>query len=98
MADCYVYYRIAATREAEALRALDAMQAALRAVSGVTGRIYRKTQEPLLWMEVYNDVDDPDRLAATLAELAAVHGLTACIAENERRHVEQFSPLLAPGE
>ena len=98
MADCYIYYRIAAAREAEALRALDAMLAALRSASGVTGRIYRKTHEPLLWMEVYTDVDDVDRLADTLAELAAVHGLTACIAENERRHIEQFSPLLAPGE
>ena len=93
MADCYIYYRIDAAHEAEARRALEAMLAALQSASGVIGKVYRKTQEPLLWMEVYSDVADADALVDTLTGLAAAHGLTACIAENQRRHVEQFSPF-----
>jgi hypothetical protein len=93
VADCYVYYRIDPAREDEARRALDALLAALQASSGIAGQVYRKTHEPLLWMEVYSGVDDPDALIDTLTRLAEIHGLTACIAENQRRHVEQFSPL-----
>ncbi|MEO7762500.1 MAG: DUF4936 family protein [Casimicrobiaceae bacterium] len=93
MADCYVYYRIDAAREAEAKRALDAMLIALQAATGITGRIYCKTHEPLLWMEVYCAVADPETLVDTLSGLAEAHGLTACIALNQRRHVEQFTPL-----
>ena len=92
MTDCYVYYRIDAAHEAEARRALEAMLVALRA-AGVIGKVYRKTHEPLLWMEVYSDVADADRLVDTLTGLAETHGLTACLAENQRRHVEIFSPL-----
>ena len=93
MPDCYIYYRIDAAREAEAQRALEAMLAALQSASGVVGKAYRKTHEPLLWMEVYSNVADADGLVDILTGLAAAHGLTACIAENQRRHVEQFSPF-----
>ena len=97
MSDCYVYYRIDAAREDEAKRALDAVQAALRMATGVTGRVFCKTHEPLLWMEVYNDIGEAhaaDALVAALAGLAETHGLTACLADSQRRHVELFSPLL----
>jgi hypothetical protein len=97
MADCYVYYRIDAGREAEALRALGAMLAALKSASGIVGKVYRKTHEPLLWMEVYKDVADADRLIDALTGLAETCGLSACIAESQRRHVEQFSPLELSG-
>ena len=57
MADCYIYYRIDPVREAEARRALDAMLTALRAASGIVGRVYQKTHEPLLW--TWRDTYDP---------------------------------------
>ena len=94
MADCYVYYRIDAAREDEARRALDAMQVALQTATGIAGRVYVKTHEPLLWMEVYVDLADIDGFVDKLTALAETHGLTACLAENQRRHVEQFSPLV----
>jgi len=94
MTDCYVYYRIDAAREAEARRALDAMLSALRAATGITGHVFSKTQEPLLWMEVYPAIADADALVDLLDQLAGTHGLTACLAENQRRHVEQFTPLI----
>jgi len=94
MADCYVYYRIDAAREDEATRALDAMLVALQTATGIAGRVYFKTHEPLLWMEVYVDLADIDGFVDKLTALAETHGLTACLAENQRRHVEQFSPLV----
>lgn len=93
MSDCYIYYRIAAEHELAARRALAAMLAELAAIAGVAGRAYRKTGEPLLWMEVYTAVADPDALVDRLDRLAARHGLDACLAGNQRRHAEHFAPL-----
>ena len=92
MSECYVYYRVAAEHEPAARRALAAMLAELE-VSGIAGRAYVKVLEPLLWMEVYAAVADPDALGDLLDELAGRHGLTGCLAENQRRHVEHFAPL-----
>lgn len=64
------------------------MLAELAAGAGIAGRAYRKTGEPLLWMEVYTAIADPDALVDRLDRLAARHGLDACLAENQRRHVE----------
>lgn len=93
MGDCYIYYRVAAEREQAARRALFAMLSELQASTGIIGHVHCKAMEPLLWMEVYPGVADPDALADLLTGLAERHGLLACLAENQRRHVEYFLPL-----
>ena len=93
MADCYIYYRIAAEREQRARDALRAMLAELQASTQIAGRVYSKAQEPLLWMEVYIEIPDADALVDLLTGLAERHGLTACLADNQRRHAEYFLPL-----
>lgn len=93
MADCYVYYRVAAEHEQAARSALVALLAELEASARVVGRAYCKAEEPLLWMEVYTGVADPDALVELLAGLAERYGLIRCLANNQRRHVEHFLPL-----
>ncbi len=93
MADCYIYYRIAAEREEPARHALIGMLAELEASTQIAGRVYRKAQEPLLWMEVYSGIPDADALVDLLTGLAERHGLTRCLADNQRRHAEYFLPL-----
>jgi hypothetical protein len=93
MPDCYVYYRVAVEHAPAARLALNAMLGELESSLRVAGRVYCKAHEPLLWMEVYTGVRDPDALVALLAGLAERHGLNACLAEDERRHVEHFIPL-----
>jgi len=93
VADCYVYYRVAAEHETAARLALRAMLAELEAGMHVTGRAYCKTGEPLLWMEVYANVADADALVDRLTGLAERHGLTSCLAEHQSRHAENFLPL-----
>ncbi|MEO8136156.1 MAG: DUF4936 family protein [Betaproteobacteria bacterium] len=90
--DCYVYYRVAPEYAEAARRALAAMQADLEA-AGIKGRTFVKAAEPLLWMEVYPAVADPERLIAQLEALAERHGLLRCLADGQRRHVEQFLPM-----
>lgn len=93
MTDCYVYYRVAAEHEPAARLALNAMLGELESSMRIAGRVFCKAHEPLLWMEVYTAVRDPDTLVDLLTGLAERHGLNACLAENERRHVEQFIAL-----
>jgi len=96
VSDCYIYYRVAAEHAEAARRALHAMLAELEASARIVGRAYCKAEEPLLWMEVYTAVADPDALVDLLGRLAEQHGLIACLAENQRRHVEHFLPLASP--
>jgi len=94
--DCYVYYRVDPAREAAARTALAALLADLDATHGIRGSAFRKVHEPLLWMEVYSGLADPDAVMDRVEALAHEHGLAACLAENQRRHVEQFAPLGEP--
>jgi hypothetical protein len=95
--DCYVYYRVDPAREAAARTALAALLAELDATDGIRGRVFRKVHEPLLWMEVYAGLADPDAVMDRVDALAHKHGLAACLAENQRRHVEHFMPFGEPG-
>ena len=93
--ECYVYYRVAPEHHSAAHAALAAMLAEL-AAEGIHGRTFVKVAEPLLWMEIYSGVTDPDRFIERLDALAAQHGLLRCLADGQRRHVEQFLPMQAP--
>ena len=91
MSDCYIYYRVARTREADARRAVHAMLADVEASTGIRGHACCKPDEPLLWMEVYRGVDAA--FVPMLSQLSARHGLDACLEDNQKRHVEEFVPL-----
>ena len=93
MSDCYIYYRVAPDRQADARTAVRSMLAEVEATTGIRGHAHCKTIEPLLWMEVYPGVVDGEAFLSLLAELSSRHGLDACLEANQRRHVEQFVPL-----
>jgi len=58
------------------------LQAAIRERYGIEGRLLKKRDEPTLWMEIYEGVDDGAAFEAGLADL--LEGL-------------DFSPMLAAG-
>ena len=87
---CYCYYRIAplhagAGREAVAL-AFQVLEERL----GIVGRLLQGEREPSLWMEVYENVRDPERLEATLADLLAEHRFSEYLAPGSERRMERF--------
>lgn len=85
----YVYYRVAPERVNEAREAAHQVQAIMATELGVTGRLLRKRGEPLLWMEVYENVPAARPFETRLANACAA----ARIAEHLEgaRHVECFS-------
>jgi hypothetical protein len=85
----YIYYRSAAS----ATRVRDtvsAMQAALAHEFGVTGRLLRRADDPGTWMEVYEDVADPEGFERALTSAVDRFGALSLLAAGTERHVERF--------
>jgi hypothetical protein len=86
----YIYYRIAAPHAAAARGVVEAVLRALEDRAGIVGRLLQRVDEPLLWLEVYENVRDPERFAATLEDLLAARRFTAFLAPGSERRVERF--------
>jgi hypothetical protein len=86
----FVYYRVRNEAAAEAARRVDALFAALAATGMPRGRLMRRCDEPLLWMEAYDPVDDPGLLATRLEATAAELGFAALLVPGSARKVECF--------
>jgi hypothetical protein len=87
---CYVYYRIAAPHAAAARGVIEAVLRALEDRLGILGRLLQGVDEPLLWMEVYEDVRDLERFEAALEDLLAARRFAAFLAPGSERRVERF--------
>lgn len=87
---CYVYYRIDPARAADARRAIAAIFAGLENRLGLGGRLLQRQDDPFLWMEVYEDVRDPARFEAALADLLAAHRFSQFLGPGSARKVERF--------
>jgi hypothetical protein len=90
MVHCYCYYRIAPPHEDVARKAVTLAFRVLEERLGIVGRLLHGEREPALWMEVYENVRDPDRLEATLADLLAEHRFSSCLAPGSERRMERF--------
>jgi len=84
----YVYYRV--TRPQQAGLAGRGMQSELLLRSGVRGRLLSKRDEPGLWMEVYEGVNDAAAFEAELDRLVAAFKLESFLESGSRRHTECF--------
>ena len=94
MALCYyVYYRVARPQQAGV--AVRGTQSQLLLRSGVRGRLLSKRDEPALWMEVYEGVNDAPTFEAELGRLAAAMKLEGLLAPGSRRHTECFEESCA---
>jgi hypothetical protein len=81
----YIYYRVApAHAENCELRVLELFSAVKQSTS-VTGRLLKKRSEPLLWMEVYENVRDDAKFELELAQAVTQLKLSECLQEGARR-------------
>ncbi len=87
----YVYYRVDVTHLEPARRAVENVLAEMRSGPCSRARLLTKTDEPLLWMEAYEEVPDRAEFEQILDASVHRHGLDACLAAGERRHIEVFS-------
>lgn len=81
----YIYYRVP-TEVVEELRSrVLAMQEAIRDETGTTGKLVTKVDEPLLWMEVYDGVDDCAAFSRILEQAIAVGRFTDLLPARARK-------------
>ena len=83
----YVWYRLAGDA-CEARAAVTAMMLDVACECGVVGRLMKRADDPVTWMEVYEAIEDPSGFEHALAEALARHGAQAYA--DGGRHVERF--------
>ncbi|MGH8600429.1 MAG: DUF4936 family protein [Burkholderiales bacterium] len=86
----YIYYRVAAERSAECEKKVGALLDAVRTATGIGGRFMKKRGEPLLWMEVYEGIDDSVAFERALAAAVAESGFADCLQSGSGRRTECF--------
>ena len=87
---CYVYYRVGAGHEAQAGAAARQIGNYLMQLMGTRFRLQTKLGEPLLWMEVYEDVPDTQAFLNAMGEYVARTNMTRWLDKDNQRHVELF--------
>jgi len=88
MFNVYVYYRLDPLHADDAETPIRALMARLARLTGALAQLQKKRDEPLLWMETYAGVTDPDVFERELARDADEHDVRAFI--DGERHIECF--------
>jgi hypothetical protein len=84
----YIYYRVAQPGEASAV--VRKLQSAIRERYGIEGRLLKKRDEPTLWMEIYEGVEDGAAFEAGLADLAEDLDFSGLLTAGSARKTECF--------
>lgn len=87
----YIYYRIQEPSAASLESRVRAMQNTLRSQTGIEGRLLKKRGEPLLWMEIYENVPDGESFETALANAVSEHAVCELLKPGTSRMVECFS-------
>lgn len=91
MCHYYIYYRVDPD-DTHTLKTLVAsMQARLKCQTGVTGRFLTKRDDPLLWMEIYEGVDNAERFEAALMQGVEKFEVEMFLADGSQRKIECFN-------
>ena len=90
LAHCYIYYRVAAPHTAAARAAILATLDTLEERAGIVGRLFAGESEPLLWMEVYENVRDTELFEKMLNDLLAAKRFPEFLAPGSERRLERF--------
>lgn len=87
----YIYYRIDAAQADACATAVQKLLSAVQKRTGTQGRVLKKRNEPLLWMEIYEPVTDEAKFEWELAEAVAASGISALLQAGSARHTECFA-------
>ena len=85
----YIYYRVAAQRADEAAHAVRGLLQQVEARSGVVGRRLCRRDDPLMWMEIYENVADAAAFERVLSRAVEASGLATCL-DAGARTTERF--------
>lgn len=87
----YIYYRVDPGQADACEQKIKELLATVKDATGVAGRMLKKRGEPLLWMEIYENVSDAETFELALAHAAAKLGVLSFLQPDSGRHVECFT-------
>jgi len=93
--DYYIYYKVPAEKTVELIPVAIAMQSDIYRLSGVRGRLKKKTSDGGTWMEIYEGVHQRLLFEAALADCVARFGMEKFLVEGGSRKGEIFHDPLA---
>jgi len=86
----YIYYRVAApSAESCELKVLE-LFSTIKQSTTIAGRLLKKRSEPLLWMEIYENVRDDAKFELELALAVTQLKLAECLQAGTPRRLECF--------
>lgn len=88
----YVYYRVDPAKAAAIKSALRGTQTRLGTAWRIDTGLLQGADDPLTWMETYEQVEDPQAFLAALVPELKLIDFDDCLAEGAARHVECFEP------
>jgi len=86
----FIYYRVAADRAENCEARVLELFSALKQSTNISGRLRRKRSDPLLWMEVYENVRDDAKFELEIEHAAGQLKLSECLQEGVTRRSECF--------
>ena len=86
----YIYYRLGVQQASCADSRIQALFDTVEARTGVRGRLRKKLGEPPTWMEVYENVPDPEAFSAALEAAVGALRFDALLAPGAVRNTERF--------
>ena len=87
----YIYYRADAADESALQIQVRNMQARLKCRTGVAGRLLKQRGNPLLWMEIYENVGDAAVFEQALSKAVDEFEVEMFLASGVQRAMECFS-------
>ena len=95
ISDYYVYYKVTAGCLDDYIPVVIAMQSDVYRLTGVRGRLKKKSGDDATWMEIYEGIHQRLLFEATLADCVARFGVEQFQLEGSVRHSEIFHDPLA---
>jgi hypothetical protein len=93
--DYYIYYKVGADQNGEYLPVVIAMQSDIFRLTGVRGRLKKKSGDEVTWMEIYEGVHQRLLFEASLADCVARFGTERFLLDGSTRRNEIFHDPLA---
>lgn len=90
MLNYYIYYRVDPGRLLEADAAVKQIQFELETQLGIAGRLLKKRDEPLLWMEIYENIASDEAFEAALKKAELKAKIMDFVQGDGQRHLECF--------
>lgn len=86
----YIYYRVDPEKSEACEARIRELLASVEKTTGIAGRLLKKRGEAMLWMEVYEHVEDEAKFEWELADAADRFKIQHYLQPNTGRHTECF--------